>query len=166
MKQPVARAWVSILVEQTLTHDTRECRMIYRGPGFFADARFGSSPTPSSTSPVRKLDRGQTGRLKKRDSLLTGGGGGERRAELYHRKKPQSFTNHSILSARHRGTFITLSSTVRSLGLKGRVCLSGLYPHVAIVFRGCQSGKFRSSGQCNPLVYRDWFKICMVLRHE
>ncbi len=37
-----------------------------------------SSPIPFPLSPVNKLDRRHTGRLRKRDNLLTGGGGGIR----------------------------------------------------------------------------------------
>ena len=49
--------------------------MVYREPGFLAVVSFGSSPTPSP-SPVSKLDRRHTGRLRKRDDLLTVKGGG------------------------------------------------------------------------------------------
>ncbi len=44
--------------------------MIYRGPSSHAVVCFGSSPLP----PVSKLDRRHTGRLRKRDNMLTGGG--------------------------------------------------------------------------------------------
>jgi hypothetical protein len=52
--------------------------MIHRGPGFLADLAPRDPLLPSA--PVRKLDRGHTGRLRKRDNLLVGegyGGGGE-----------------------------------------------------------------------------------------
>jgi len=54
--------------------------MIYRGPGFLAVVWFGSLPTPFShpLSLVSKLDWRNTGRLRKRDTLLTGEGGGYR----------------------------------------------------------------------------------------
>jgi hypothetical protein len=50
-----------------------EYYMIYRGPVFLAVVLFGSSPT----LPVSKLDCRHTGRLRKRDKLLTGEGGGK-----------------------------------------------------------------------------------------
>ncbi len=54
----------------------REYWMLYSEPGFLVVVWFGSSPhsTPSSgsPSPVRKLDRRRTGRLRKIDNLLTG----------------------------------------------------------------------------------------------
>jgi hypothetical protein len=54
-------------------------------------------------SPVSKLDRRHTGRLRKRDNLQTEGrwGGGEgsgRGAESYDCKKSWSSINHSIMS--------------------------------------------------------------------
>ncbi len=52
---------------------------MYRGPGLLAVVWFGSSPSPPP-SPVSKLDRRHTGRLRKKDNLLTeegGGGAGE-----------------------------------------------------------------------------------------
>jgi hypothetical protein len=73
--------------------------MINRGPGYLVELRFGSSPTHSLTpSPVNKLDRRHTGRLRKRDSLMAGKGGGLG-AESYDCKKAWSSVNHSILSA-------------------------------------------------------------------
>ncbi len=42
--------------------------MIYRGPGFLAVVWFGSSPTPS---PVSKLHRRHTGRLRKRETTCS-----------------------------------------------------------------------------------------------
>jgi hypothetical protein len=56
---------------------SREYSTICRGPGFLAVIWFGSSPTPlpSSTSPGSKHYRRQTGRLRKRDSLLIWGRG-------------------------------------------------------------------------------------------
>ncbi len=50
------------------------------------------------TSPVIKLDRRHTGRLNKRDNLLTGErrGGGWRGAESYDRQKAWASINHSI----------------------------------------------------------------------
>ena len=41
--------------------------MVYRGPGFFMIC-----PLPPPPSPVSKLDRRHTGRLRKKDNLLTG----------------------------------------------------------------------------------------------
>ncbi len=52
---------------------TRAYWMIYRGPCFLAVVWFSSSPTPSH-SPVSKLDRRFTGRMRKRNNLLTGEG--------------------------------------------------------------------------------------------
>ncbi len=53
-----------------LKHRVREYWMIYRGPGFLAVVWFVSFPPFS----VSKLDRRRTGRLWKRDTLLTGEG--------------------------------------------------------------------------------------------
>jgi hypothetical protein len=51
--------------------------MIYRGPGLLAVVWFGSLPTLSPPYPVSRLDRRRhTGRLRKRDNLLTGEGEG------------------------------------------------------------------------------------------
>jgi hypothetical protein len=44
--------------------------MIYRGPGFLAVVRFGSSLAPAL--PVSKLDPRLTGRLRKRDNVMRG----------------------------------------------------------------------------------------------
>ncbi len=59
-------------------------------------------PSPSLPPyPVSRLNRRRhTGRLRKRDNLLTGEGreGGGRGAESYHRKKAWYSINHSILS--------------------------------------------------------------------
>jgi hypothetical protein len=49
--------------------------------------------------PLSRQFARQTGRLRKRDNLLTGGGeGGGRGVEPYDRKKAWSFINQSILS--------------------------------------------------------------------
>ncbi len=72
---------------------------LYRGPGYFAVVRFGSSPTPSPSS-VSNIDRRYTRKLRMRDNLLSGRGGqgrGGRGAEAY-RKKGWSSVKHSILS--------------------------------------------------------------------
>jgi hypothetical protein len=54
--------------------------MIYRGPGFLAVVQFGFSP-------ISKVDRRQTGRLRKRDYSLMGEGvGGRGGAKSYHDK--------------------------------------------------------------------------------
>jgi hypothetical protein len=52
--------------------------MINRWPGFLVVIWIGSSPTPSLPLPVSKIDRRRrhTGRLRKRDNLLTEEGGG------------------------------------------------------------------------------------------
>ncbi len=57
--------------------ESREYWMIYRGPGFLAVVWFGSSPTPLPHPPssLSKLNRQHTGRLRKKDKLLTGEGG-------------------------------------------------------------------------------------------
>jgi hypothetical protein len=44
--------------------------MVYRGPGYLAVLRFGTSPAPSPAA-VCKLDRRHTGRLRKREDLVT-----------------------------------------------------------------------------------------------
>ncbi len=55
--------------------------------------------TPSHLSPVSKLDRRHTGRLRKRDNLLTGEGGwGGGGAKSYDGEKAWSSINHSKLS--------------------------------------------------------------------
>jgi hypothetical protein len=68
-----------------------------------AVVRPGSSPTPS---PVIKLDRQHTGRMRKRDNLLKKEGvrGGEG-AKSYDSEKAWSSINHSILSAVHYPVF-------------------------------------------------------------
>jgi hypothetical protein len=54
---------------------TRDYSMIYRGPGFLAIAMVWLHlQYPPSSSPLRKLGRKHTGRLRKRDNLLTGKG--------------------------------------------------------------------------------------------
>ncbi len=49
----------------------RECWIIHGEPGFLSVVWFGSSPTPSP------LSRRHTGKLRKKDNLLTGGVGGK-----------------------------------------------------------------------------------------
>ncbi len=58
-----------------LTIWDREYWMIYRLSGFLAIVRIGSSVSTCTPSPVRKLDRRHTERLRKRDNLLIGEGG-------------------------------------------------------------------------------------------
>jgi hypothetical protein len=53
--------------------------MIYRGQDILVVVRFGSLPYPTPHSSVSKFARRHTGRLTKRDNLLTGEG--ERRWE-------------------------------------------------------------------------------------
>ncbi len=68
--------------------------MIYRGPGFLTV--YDLAPPPSSLpSPVSKLDRRHTGRLRKRENFLTEEGAGGGRS----RKKAYSSINHSLLFA-------------------------------------------------------------------
>jgi hypothetical protein len=50
--------------------------MIHKRPDFLAVVCFGSSPTPCLNSPVRKLKRRHTERLRKRDNVLKGEGEG------------------------------------------------------------------------------------------
>jgi hypothetical protein len=88
--------------------------MIYRGPAFLAFVLFVSLPTPFCPSPVSKLDRRHTGRLRKRDNLLTGEEEGVRgEAELYESERAWSSVNHSILSG------VTYSSHFLSLSTSG-----------------------------------------------
>ncbi len=77
-----------------LKHFSIEHWMIYRAPSLFAVVWFGSLPT-SYPSFDRKLDRRHTGRLEKRNNLLTGVEG----AESYDRKKAWSSKPYLILSA-------------------------------------------------------------------
>ncbi len=49
--------------------------MIYRVPGFIAVELELLELAPPPPSPVSKLDRRNTGRLRKKDKLLTGEGG-------------------------------------------------------------------------------------------
>jgi hypothetical protein len=59
---------------------------------------FFPHPLPLPLSPhVSNPDRRNTGRLRKRDNLLTGEGGGEEQIS-YHGEKACSSINHSILS--------------------------------------------------------------------
>ncbi len=53
----------------------------YRETGLLSTIWFGSSPPP----PVSKLERRHTGRLRKRDNLLTGEGGGWGGVKSYER---------------------------------------------------------------------------------
>jgi hypothetical protein len=59
--------------------------MIYRGPAFLAVVQFGFSP-------ISKVDRQKTGRLRKRDNSLMGeGGGGGGGAKSYYGKSEITF---------------------------------------------------------------------------
>ena len=59
---------------------------------------FGSSPPP----PVSKLERWHTGRLRKRDNLLTGEGeGGKEWAKSYDGEEAWSSISYSMLSGRN-----------------------------------------------------------------
>jgi len=61
-------------------------------------------PTAPTLSPVSKLRRRHTGRLRKRDNLPTGGGGG---AKSYYSKKAWPSINHSLLSVpNHHGKWL------------------------------------------------------------
>jgi hypothetical protein len=55
-----------LLVDQKVLNDVKKARL--------SRGRFGSSTTPSPPLPFSKLDRQHTGRLRKRDKLLTGEG--------------------------------------------------------------------------------------------
>ncbi len=66
---------------------SREYWMVYRGPGFLAVIWVGSSPTPPP-SPVSKLERRRTGRLRKRAKLPTEEGG-KRAGEEPNRRRPR-----------------------------------------------------------------------------
>ncbi len=67
-------------------------------------------PTPFLPSPVRKIDRRHTGRLRKRDNLLTG-------AKLYYRKKALSSINHSI-SSLSRSLTSSPHTSLLSIGIR------------------------------------------------
>jgi hypothetical protein len=54
---------------------------------------------PPPLPPVSKLDRRHTGRLRKRENLLTRGGGGGRGDEPYARRKAWDSINQSIVRA-------------------------------------------------------------------
>ncbi len=96
----------------------------YRGPAFLAVEWFGSSPTPSHPTPISKLDRRHTWRLRKGNNLLTADReeGGWRGAESYDpRKKTWSLINHSILCGRipcYRCSGATSMDTPRLHGLR------------------------------------------------
>ncbi len=80
---------------------SRKCRMIYRGPGFFAVVWFGSSSPPSPLFPIRPQ---QVVFLSQSSCVFPvwltdgrgcrGGGGG---AKPYDRMKAWTSINHSIL---------------------------------------------------------------------
>ena len=72
------------------------CILIENLPQSFSDQTsldLAPRPPPPPSSPVSKLDRRHTGRLKKRDNILTGQGWKEvgRGAESYELKKAWSF---------------------------------------------------------------------------
>jgi hypothetical protein len=69
--------------------------MIYRGPGFLTACNFLLFPPPS---PVRKLDRAHTGKLRKKYILLTKEWGGQG-TKSYDGEKAWSSINQSILPA-------------------------------------------------------------------
>ncbi len=112
--------WVFRLCEWfllQLSHQRGLNESSYRGASFLAVVWFGSP-----TSPVRKLDRRHTGRLRKRDNLLSGNGRGGRRGDV----EPNHTTarslevlvlyNHSILSESHtKRKFLVHRSQIRHL---------------------------------------------------
>jgi hypothetical protein len=75
-------------------------------------------PTPSPLSPVSELDRRHTGRLRKRDNLLTGvgeGGGGEANSYAKEENRKWSSINHSILPGQsYTSEVVILKSAVQS----------------------------------------------------
>ncbi len=75
----------------------REYWMIYRGQGFLTFVWFGSSPS-LSPSPISKLDRRHTGRMRKRASSLRGGVGCEW-SQIIRQRESLVLYKHSILSA-------------------------------------------------------------------
>ncbi len=105
----------SLSISSSLILQGREYWLIYRGPGYLAVVWFGSSPTP-----VSKLDRRHTGRLRKRDNFLTGEGGrgGWPRGKSYDRKEAWSSIIHSILS-------ISGSKPLSLPGVYVRACIPG-----------------------------------------
>jgi hypothetical protein len=80
---------------------------------------------PLPPSPVTKLDRRHTGRLRKRDNLLTGEGGGG--AKSYAGEKTWSSINHSILSDIGRPPQIQLSGPPRLI----RKCVGVVIKHIS-----------------------------------
>jgi len=73
--------------------------MIYGEIGFLAVVSLLALPPPPPPphSPISKLDRRHTGRLRKRDNLLSEEGGGEARS--YDGEKAWYSINYSILSS-------------------------------------------------------------------
>ncbi len=78
----------------------REYWMIYRWPAFSRSCDLAPRPPPPPSLPSVKFDWRQTGRLRKRDNMLTenGWGGGGARTKLNFRQKARSSINHSILA--------------------------------------------------------------------
>ncbi len=75
----------------------RVLSVISRGPGFFPVVWFGSYPI----QPTLPGQQRHTGRLRKRDNLLTGEGrGGGGGAKSHDGENAWSSINHSILSGR------------------------------------------------------------------
>ncbi len=73
------------------------CEQYYRGPGFLAVVGFGLAPSPS---PVSKLDRWHTERLRMRDNLLTGegeGGGGGANHTTARKPVTLRYTKYSLV---------------------------------------------------------------------
>ncbi len=93
----------STLAPRQKTLLPREYWMIYRGPDFLsAVVWLGSLPTLSSTSIISKHDRRHTGRLRKKDNLLTGEGGrGLARSRIIWPQKAWAFYKSFTILCSH-----------------------------------------------------------------
>ncbi len=94
---------------------SREYRMIYRGPGFLAVVRCGSSPALSPLPSFCNLSLFLSLPARCQSSFLTEevgdwGGGGGRGAKSYDGEKAWSSINHSILSGLNSSPWLSHES--------------------------------------------------------